>query len=508
MDKIIYPYMKYFSTRARFLAIIFLGTLFASCSLIDKSDKIIGPQWEPEFAVPILNTEFSMADLLSRLDSNSYIQTQNDGLLSLVYEDQLASVTGTSLLSLPNLPVPMFDTTQRVGFPVEGIKMLGIKQGLLNYSFESVDVGNHELVVQIPEASQNGQAYEQVVAFSAPGTFAGTLDLSGYDLDLSTERMTFKYFARPTGGSERKPLLNFFFEITDLDYDQINGYLGTQDLELGGDSIQMDVFEDLIDGEFRINDPRISITLDNTYGVPIEVQARKFEVQTSEGLIALDHTGLENGLPINFPELSAIGSSARTIIEINKDNSNIADLLSSKPSGISYDLSATLHPEGDTSNVGFVLDNSGFDLGLRVEVPLDIQLSDIELEQDLGLELTSMDQVESAELILITENGFPLELVLQAYFLDEQGTVQDSLFDGPAQLLSAASVDQNGRVIESSSSTLDIALTAERWYRLQNSAEIRIKAEIATTNAGSVPVKFYDDYNLKVKLGALAELNP
>ncbi|MEM8887303.1 MAG: hypothetical protein AAGD28_04895, partial [Bacteroidota bacterium] len=187
--------MKYFFTRARFLAIIFLGTLFASCSLIDKSDKIIGPQWEPEFAVPILNTEFSMADLLSRLDSNSYIQTQSDGLLSLVYEDQLASVNGTSLLSLPNLPVPMFDTTQQVGFPVEGVKMLGIKQGLLNYSFESVDLGNHELVVQIPEASQNGQAYEQVVAFSAPGTFAGTLDLSGYDLDLSSERMTFKYFA-------------------------------------------------------------------------------------------------------------------------------------------------------------------------------------------------------------------------------------------------------------------------------------------------------------------------
>jgi len=147
-------------------------------------------------------------------------------------------------------------------------------------------------------------------------------------------------------------------------------------------------------------------------------------------------------------------------------------------------------------------------LGLRVEIPLDIQLSDIELEQDLGLELTSMDQVESAELILITENGFPLELVLQAYFLDEQGAVQDSLFDGSAQLLSAASVDQNGRVTESSSSTLDIALTAERWYRLQNSAEIRIKAEIATTQAGTVPVKFYDDYNLKVKLGALAELNP
>lgn len=500
--------MKYFYTSARFLAILLLGSTIASCSLIDKSDKIIGPQWEPSFATPILNTQFSMNDVLEKLDSSSYVQTNSAGLLSIVYEDQFTTESNGPLFEFPDVLVPMFDTTQQIGFPIEGITALGIKQGILNYSFESVGIGAQELVVQIPEASQNGAAYEKIVSFNAPGTFAGSLDLSGYDLDLASEKMTFKYFARPAGSNERNILPNFYFEITDLEYRQVNGYMGNQDLELGADSMNLDLFDKLGEGSLRFNDPRISIRLQNSYGVPIEVHANAFSIITENGNIALDHSGLSNGILLNYPKMGQEGSFASTDIEINKENSNLDDLLSSKPTGLTYDLSATLHPEEDSSKVGFVLDNSGFDLGLSIEIPLDLQLNDISFEQDLGIEMERIDQVESAILTLITDNGFPLELVMQAYFLDEQGVAQDSLFDGPAQLLSAASVDQNGRVNESTSNSLDIELSPERWYHLQNSTEIRVKAEIASTNQGTVPVKFYDDYTLGIKLGILAHLKP
>lgn len=500
--------MKYFFTYARFLAILFLGSAIASCSLIDQSDKIIGPDWEPSFAVPVLNTEFSMSDVLTKLDSNSFVQTDAQGLLSIVYEDQISTTSAGPLFDLPDVLVPMFDTTQQVGFPIEGITALGIKQGLLNYSFESVGVGAHELVVQIPEASQNGAVYEKVVSFNAPGTFAGSLDLTGYDLDLAQGTMTFKYFARPTGSSDRLPLPSFFFEITDLEYDQVNGYMGTQSLEIGTDSTNLDIFADMGSGEFRFNDPRISLHVDNSYGVPIEVKARNFSIKTENGTIGLDHAGLTTGIVLNYPELGAVGSSATTLIDINKENSNLPDLLAAKPQGFVYDLGATLHPEGDSTQTGFVLDDSGFDLGLTIEIPLDVQLNELTFEQDLGVEMEQIDQVESAVLTLITDNGFPLELVLQAYFLDAQGAVQDSLFDGPSQLLSAASVDQNGRVSESAPLSIDIELSPQRWYFLQNSAEIRVKAEIASTQQGTVPVKFYDDYSLGVKLGVLARLTP
>lgn len=500
--------MKYFFTYARFLAILFLGSVIASCSLIDQSDKIIGPDWEPSFAVPVLNTEFSMSDVLTKLDSNSFVQTDAEGLLSIVYENQFSTTSAGPLFDLPDVLVPMFDTTQQVGFPIEGITALGIKQGILNYSFESVDIGTHELVVQIPEASQNGVLYEKIVSFNAPGSFAGSLDLSGYDLDLAVGKMTFKYFARTTGTKERKQLPSFFFEISDLEYDQVNGYTGTKAIELGADSMDLDLFADMGNGEFRFNDPQISLRIDNSYGVPIEVKANDFSIKTETGTISLDHTGLANGIILNYPDLSAVGTSASTIIDINRENSNLPDLLAAKPVGLVYDLGATLHPEGDSTENGFVLDDSGFDLGLTIEIPLDLQVNDLSFEQDLGIEMEQVDQVESAVLTLITDNGFPLELVLQAYFLDAQGVVQDSLFDGPSQLLSAASVDQNGRVSESAPLTMDIELSAQRWYYLQNSAEIRVKAKIASTQDGTVPVKFYDDYTLGVKLGVLAKLTP
>ncbi|MEM6801421.1 MAG: hypothetical protein AAF696_08455 [Bacteroidota bacterium] len=500
--------MKYFSTYARFLAALILGTFISSCSLIDQSDKIIAPQWEPDFAIPLVNTEYSTADLLARMDSNSYIQTDANGLLTFVFDRDIDPVSTGSIIEFPNMPVPMFDTTQAVGFPISGIELLGIKEGLLNYSFESIDIGNQELVVQIPEATLNGAPFEAVVPFTAPGTFAGTLNLAAYELDLSAERLTFKYFARARGTNERNALLNFLFEITDLEYRQINGYLGTQNLEMGADSLELTAFDDLISGELRLNDPRISINVANRYGVPVQVKANSFEVQTESGSLALQHTGLQNGLPIAYPDLNEVGQASNTLIEINKDNSNLADLLSAQPTGIKYDLEATLYPEGDSSQRGFVLDDSDFDLGLHIEIPMDLQLSDIQIEQDLELELTSMDEVEEASLTLITENGFPLDLKVQLYFLDRQGVVQDSLFDSFAQLLSAAPVDANGKVSQISESTVEIELNADRWYRLQNSAEIRVKAEIATTSGGTVPVKFYEDYKLQIKLGALAKLNP
>lgn len=500
--------MKYFFTYARFLAILFLGSAISSCSLIDQSDKIIGPNWEPSFAVPVLNTEFSMSDVLTKLDSNSFVQTDAEGLLSIVYEDQFTTTNAGPLFDLPDVLVPMFDTTQSVGFPIEGITALEIKQGLLNYSFESVDIGLHELIVQIPEALRNGVPYEKVVSFTAPGTFAGSLDLSSYELDLEGGNMTFKYFARPVGTNQKNPLLNYFFEISGLEYRQIDGFFGSKDLEVGADSIDLELFADMGDGEFRFNDPRISINIANTYGVPIEVKTNSFSVKTENGRIDLDHTGLENGITLNYPGTDQVGTAASTSIEINKDNSNLPDLLASKPLGLTYDLGATLHPAGDSTKMGFALDDSGFEVGLKIEIPLDLQLNDLSFEQDLGVEMEQVDQIESAVLTLITDNGFPLELVMQAYFLDAQGAVQDSLFDGPSQLLAAAAVDQNGKVNASTPSTIDIELTPQRWYYLQNSKEIRVKAKIASTQQGNVPVKFYDTYTLSVKMGILANLNP
>jgi len=498
--------MKYFFSYARNLTALLLGIAITSCSLIDQSDKIIGPEWNPDFAIPIFNTEFSMTDVLTKLDSNSYIQSDSEGLLSLVYDDQFITVNGGAIIDLPDAVVPMFDTTQRVGFPMEGIKALSIKQGTLGYSFESEETGAYQLTVQLPEATQNGLPYERTVKFNAPGTFSGSFDLSGYDLDLGDGQMTMKYFAIETGTTEKKSLLDFYFEIADLEYSQINGYLGTHTLELGKDSINLDLFSKLGPGNIRINDPSISLRLDNSYGVPISIYANNFEVTSSSGKQELEHEELENGFEIAYPE--SVGSSALSNLSINKDNSNLPDLLSSLPTGIKYDFSATLHPDGDTSQIGFIRDDSGFDLGLTIEIPLDLQISQIAFEQDLGLEINNVEQVESAELTLLTENGFPLELDIQAYFLDAQGIVQDSLFDGPSQVLAAAAVDQNGQVSEASSFSLNIDLSAEKWYYLQNSSEIRLKAEVSSTDAGTIPVKFYEDYSLSVKMGARVKLTP
>ena len=498
-----------FNTFTRLLLLILCIGWLGACNLPEDPSKIAVPEWQPEIAAPVLNTRFSVADVLSQFDSIAYLEVAPDGSMSASYEADVADLPTISLLSLPTVPVPMFDTALSVPFPMSQIQQIGLKSGQLNYEFNAGFSGECELTLRFLNAELEGGILEETIPFTAPGTFDGAIDLSGYNLAFTDGTMDFQFRAARINDGSSVNILPLFLRLENMTYDYLEGNVGQTVLDLGSDTITFEVSTALDGVDFQLTEPEISLIVQNSYGIPVEVQAHSLGIIQSDGsYLAINHDDLNTGLVLNYPSLSETGQSKETRITLNHQNSNIVEALAASPRGFMYDFEATTHPSGDSTEMGFVTDSSNFSLGVAVHVPIAGQLAPYTFVDTIEIDLSQLDLVESGGFILITENGFPIGLSLQAEFMDANSNVLDQLFASSTRILEGAPVNASGRVTEVAVERIEAQLPASRMAALQEATQIRIEAIVETTAAGTKPVRLYNDYTLGMKLGVLAKVNP
>ncbi|MEL6674380.1 MAG: hypothetical protein AAFR61_19385 [Bacteroidota bacterium] len=483
-----------------------LWCMTIACSLVDESERIKGPQWTPEIALPLVKTEITFSQVLDEIGEQDWLDEDGEGLLSIVYESESLRFPALDVLDLPKITVPMLDTMQTVGFPLNEIGRMHLKNGTLAFEYQSALSTDYNLRIRFEQAQQAGQSLEVVLPQSGPGTQTGSLDLSGYFLELEESEISLSYRAEDPVTGQYLPLTAFFFTLDSLEYRFIEGFFGQQDLSSGSENFSFDLtsaFSQL--DRLRLSNPQLQLRFQNSFGVPIELRADTLDFETSAGTIGLDHEGLTQGTMINYPNLSQVGERVPTVININKENSEIVEILASLPEALKYNFSATTFPEGKGSENGFVLDTSSLEVEIGVEVPLDLQLEPVALRTQMDANFQGLDLFEAATFKLVTENGFPLSLSVQAYFLDENGQTVDSLFATPSLWLQAAPVDGNGKVSAANVLETEVPIPADRLEALEAAERIEIKTLVHTSENGQVPVKFYSHYQLGIQLGVLVE---
>ena len=74
----------------KFSSFLILGMLlwFGSCDILEEPSKIQAPEWNPQFAAAILNTELSFQDGLDQVASD-YLEVDDQGAISFVYSGKL-----------------------------------------------------------------------------------------------------------------------------------------------------------------------------------------------------------------------------------------------------------------------------------------------------------------------------------------------------------------------------------------------------------------------------------
>ena len=506
-----YACMRYPVYLRPFVLLTFAALYFLpACSLVEDLDKIKEPDWHPEIAVALINSRISLAEILDKFDTGEYLTTDGTGMLTVVYEDpSVYTATTAGMLTLPDVAFPMPDAVLFAPAPSqqgERLDRLVLNGGSLDYAFVSPYSGLMRVQIFLPGATRDGQSFVQTLTFTGPAARPGSLDLSGYALAFPDELMELRYRATIISTGETVQLDNFVLGLTGLSYAYAEGYLGRYEFALESGSMELGFFDLWQDGGWQFQEPSLELRIANTAGVPIRLRAGTLDAGTASGAISIVTPALYDGIPLTYPGLSEVGQTGYTTVRIDHNNSDLPAALAARPHTFAFDFEAVAFGEEDPAQTGFITKNSAINVALTARLPLYASVADISIRDTFEMKLEDVDRLSSAGFRMITENGFPLDMALQIYFLDAQYQVIDSLQSGKGIALSAAGVDATDRATTPAKDIQEVQVENQRLDALKRAAWISYRASIASPQGGSVPVRLYDHYELAIKLGVKAGL--
>jgi len=277
-------------------------------------------------------------------------------------------------------------------------------------------------------------------------------------------------------------------------------------MKVAQDSIDLDFdFFDRIDGGLRITDPQIRISASNSVGLPFRIDTLTLLGKSSFGTV-------ENfGFPIinaPLPSLSQVGQTVYETYVFDKTSTNIVNFMALPPRNIHFNGSAITNPDGDMGGtaLNFVTDSARFNVGIEVEIPLEIQTDRLIVIDTVDIDVANtFTMVDMAKLYVITKNGFPFSLDISLIPLEKTTLLPyDEIV---INALQSAEVNSKGIVTVAKESRSSVRLTKQQISNLANSKKIILKASLKTANNGTIPVKLLTYYNLFIKLALQADLN-
>jgi len=341
--------------------------------------------------------------------------------------------------------------------------------------------------------------------------------LDGYKIDMTNGNTThdvikIRYDVTITKAAGSVSVIgdgaSFSETFTNVTYNSIIGYLGSQSLSPNTDTIPITIFQNSLlnaGAIFHILNPLLKVFLTNSYGLPIGAHFNTFEGY-SNGQPATAITGAPNPIPIPTP--TTIGQSAVDSFSLNKNNSNIFTLINQLPKNVIYNVTAISNPSG-TIYSNFITDTSQFKIDMELDLPLEGTASDFMFQDTVAYSFNlNTDQVKSITIRAYINNDFPVDVGMRLAFVDSAYNVIDELINPMFQvIMPSASIGANGMVTSPTPSSHDFTIPSNVIPQLNKVKHILIGAVANTTNSGTTNVKIYDFYYLDVKIGVNVQLN-
>ena len=503
--------------RKQFLRLFLFLTIglftFSSClpEFNFNSDEL-DDTWQPGFAIPILNTTLSLEDALDNFETGGFINIGADDLITVVYRGQTISLTGGQMFNLPDIPIPILTNPQTAPIPLpNGVEFdnITLEDGKLIYGATSLNLQPVDVVLTLQDLTNNGSALQLQFTVPAsdgvnPATFQDSTSIAETNLSFTNNEFTTSYTSQFSNGVPAV-LVAVAIELKDLDYSYIDGYFGTRDLHALTSTSVIDLFQNWQQGNVEFVDPKLRLTLNNSYGVPLRVSVDSLSAVTHfNGVQSFQSADLTNGIDLSFPSLAQVGSFETTEIVLDNTNSNIDALISGVPYEFYYNFLARVNPDDDQTQDNFITDTSRLTVDVDVELPMHGNIGLFTIKDTFQFDFSEYADVDRMKLKLTTDNGFPFEVNTQVYFLDTMNVLIDSLFTGSTVLLGAASVDGSGNVTANNVNVNERAFTIEEFAKLKDEGRrVVVVGSIETANGGNTPVKVLTSYEVTFQLGAI-----
>lgn len=503
-------------------AFVLLLLGLAGCNQFADLEGASSARYEAEYAVPLLNTSFSMNDLLDNFEENSVLSVLPDGLLRLQYSgsvltenaDDVFEAINTTLSGIGGIPIE----DDREALPFSGpdglvIDRMDLKEGRLFWKFVNCHDKSITATITFPTVIKDGAPLSVTRTLAADDGEApcvelenllAPVDLAGYSITTENDSIYVEYYAEDTDGMEIGPAEGTGILIAQLAFSYAEGYLGQINHSSDPDRIEIDFFDNWIRGDVFFEDPVITFNFENSFGIPTRAIVDQFDVISVDGdTLPLESEFVTNGIDFPYPTLDQVGQTQSTDFVFNKDNSNIREILSSGPVAINYDVSADTNPDGDTDIRGFVTDSSYYRVRVDVDLPLYGWAINFSVRDTFDLNLSDLDNADYAAFKMVTENAMPVAIGVQGYFRDAAGTVLDSLYETPTRVIAGAPVGADGRPTGVQETVTYSDFPVERFKNIKNAAELEVVATFFTTTDGAQSVQILNDQDVKVRLGAI-----
>ena len=496
------------------LAVIVILSFF-SCKT-DPSDlqNLVLDDYSAEYAFPIFHAEVTLDEILSNVQENTTMTVEPDGEINLKYSGDFLGLGSEDIFDIVTavVPIPVTDTVVHADYDIPNsieIDFFNLTQGQIGISYESRHEEDVDVEITIPQLTKNGEPYKWNGKIEYEGDTpiqGGTLgSIADYKLtSFGDTLITIRYEAIRESGV-RDTLDNFFVVFLNLEYDYAEGFLGDDVYTVAADTIEIDFFKSWANGSVYFEDPKISLTVFNSLGFPIDGKFLFLDIITvKEDVLPLQSTFIDNGISINYPKLSEVGETAETTFSFDKDNSNIREVLGAGPIAVHYDLEAEPNPEGDTSIRGFITDKSEMRVQVDVELPIHGYADDFVVIDtfDVNFQDIDLENAEYAEFKLITENETPLAVKLQLYFADASYQILDSLLIPAQNVVESAAVNADGISMTAESKTIIQEFYKDRLNKIETAKNIFLISSFSTENhTNEQSVKILAEQSVSVRMG-------
>jgi hypothetical protein len=239
------------------------------------------------------------------------------------------------------------------------------------------------------------------------------------------------------------------------------------------------------------------------------VQPVAADMKFKDGQVRALTGGLSGSFLVGSPSVSQMGGSVTSTAEINKNNSNILDLLNNYPTEFKFQLAANFAQSNGTK--GYILDNSNLKTKLDFEIPFVGTANAFVYRDTLDINLSPNTEVKSAEFKIITNNSMPFDLALQGYFYNPAGQIIDSLVSTTEPLiLKSAQTNGSGIVVAPTETTTFIKADEAKFNRLRAAQKFVAKYTLTSSNNATETVRVtrFQRFGLKIGLKTGVTLKP
>lgn len=508
--------------------------------LVTSCRKSFTTDWDVDVVAPIARSKINIKNFFS----DTLFQSGPGGLLHLAFSKKIAGFNLDSLISIPDTvlnysfvmgsgtklfiapgnSIPGFPLTQEIAFNISNgaeLKNVVIHDGKLKIEYSNSYTQPLIFDLELPGTTKYGISFKiHEVIYPGSNNSAKFYDISGYSVKLTglsgnkintlvqTINVAVAPFAQPDtiyGGQGVSTKISY----QNLVPYYVEGYFGQQNIDLKYDSVSLNLSNNLQASNFKINSASINFNIVNQFGVDINAQLSNIKSVNSfsNTSILLNASGLSNininkagktNLPSNpvFPTVKTIA--------VNTLNSNLKPFLENLPDFLTYQGKITVNPFGNISGSNdFAYLNTGINIYAEVDMPLQLNADFFKLMTTTQIDLAGVSQIDNINygaILLQATNGFPFEVVLQAYILNDQKQVTDSLFIYSQNKIKRGIIDANYLVISPELSKIEIPLTADKLTRLKECKYIKFVPQFNMPVPQPPDIKIMDNYTLDLVL--------